>query len=299
MASLKGILGKEIEDLIQESHHLFDKKDYKKSIDVLIKAWDKLPEDKNQYDESFYIVSYILDTALFIKDIQTMNEWVDKIFYADPERGDYGQREMWAGKVAFESNQKEKALEYFKIANKKSKGRLFSGENAIYKDFLNEKITELSDEIYTEITNLTDKGNKFIEKNKLSDAIDCFNKALDLVPSPKSDWEAATWIYTALGDVYFLNKNYSQALENLHNAFNCPGGYANPFILLRMGQSFLETKITDKARECLLKAYMLEGKDIFKYEKPKYFNLIKDLVDDENEKESKFSLLFKKFKSQN
>jgi len=296
MPSLKGILGKEIEDLIQESHHLFDKKDYKKSIDVLIKAWDKLPEDKNQYDESFYIVSYILDTSVFIKDIQTMNEWVDKIFYADPERGDYGQRDMWAGKVAFESNQKEKALEYFKIANKKSKGRLFLGENAIYKDFLNEEVTKLSDEIYKDITNLTNQGNNYIDKNRLSDAIDCFNRALDLIPEPKNDWEASTWIYTALGDVYFIKKEFEIASDNLFNAYSCHDGYTNPFILLRLGQSLLEINNVEKAKEYLLRAYMLEGDSIFENEEKKYFNLIKDLTN-QGKKESKFSLLIKKFRS--
>lgn len=154
---------------------------------------------------------------------------------------------------------------------------------------------ELTDEIYKEITDLTNRGNAFSEQNKLIDALECFNKALDLVPNPKYDWEAATWIYTSLGDIYFMKKEYVKALENLNEALKCPNGFTNPFILLRAGQCFLEMKEIDKAKEYLLKSYMLEGENIFKYEKPKYFNSIKNLITNDK-KESKFSLFFKRFK---
>ena len=40
------------------------------------------------------------------------------------------------------------------------------------------------------------------------------------VPLPKTDWETSTWIYTALGDTYFLNREYEKAKSNLYNALN-------------------------------------------------------------------------------
>jgi len=155
---------------------------------------------------------------------------------------------------------------------------------------------ELTDEIYNDIVKLTNKGNIFAEKNKFKDALDCFSRALDLIPEPKNDWEASTWIYTALGDVYFIKKEFEIASDNLFNAYSCPDGYTNPFILLRLGQSLLEINNVEKAKEYLLRAYMLEGDSIFENEEKKYFNLIKDLTN-QGKKESKFSLLIKKFRS--
>ncbi|MBQ2983025.1 MAG: hypothetical protein IJD58_13065 [Lachnospiraceae bacterium] len=136
MAYVEGELGDKIQELMDESNEQYDNGEYKKSIDLLIEAWNELPNDKVQYDESFLIIWGILDIAIHINDIETMNQWVDKIFIADPGRGDTGEREMWAGRVAYESNNIEKAKGYFEIANKKSRGRCFGEEDGKYKDLL-------------------------------------------------------------------------------------------------------------------------------------------------------------------
>ena len=38
-----------------------------------------------------------------------------------------------------------------------------------------------------------------------------FQQAWDLLPEPAVQWEAATWILAALGDVYFLSGDYEAA----------------------------------------------------------------------------------------
>ena len=135
MAYVEGELGEKIQNLMDESNEQWDKGEYRKSIDLLIEAWNELPDDKVQYDESYLIVWGILDISILTNDIVTMNEWVDKVFVADPGRGDTGEREMWAGRVAYESNEMNKAKEYFEIANKKSKGRCFGDNDEKYKSF--------------------------------------------------------------------------------------------------------------------------------------------------------------------
>lgn len=47
------------------------------------------------------------------------------------------------------------------------------------------------------------------------------------------------------------------------------------FILLRLGQCFLETNNTEQAKEFLLRTYMIEGKAIFEEENEKYFQFLK------------------------
>ena len=136
MAYVNGKLGETIQELMDESNIEYDNGDYIKSIDLLIEAWDKLPDDKVQYDESYLIIWGILDIAIKIGNIDIMNQWVDKIFIADPGRGDTGEREMWAGRVAYESNDMDKAKMYFEITNQKSKGRCFGDNDKKYKKLL-------------------------------------------------------------------------------------------------------------------------------------------------------------------
>ena len=136
MAYVNGKLGETIQELMDERNIEYDNGDYIKSIDLLIEAWDKLPDDKVQYDESYLIIWGILDIAIKIGNIDIMNQWVDKIFIADPGRGDTGEREMWAGRVAYESNDMDKAKMYFEITNQKSKGRCFGDNDKKYKKLL-------------------------------------------------------------------------------------------------------------------------------------------------------------------
>lgn len=102
-------------------------------------AWGELPNDKVTYDESFLIIWGILDISILLSDVERMKKWVDKIFVADPERGDTGERELWAGKVAYEVGDFSKARDYLEIANKKSRDRCFSAEDGKYLKFLKDK----------------------------------------------------------------------------------------------------------------------------------------------------------------
>jgi hypothetical protein len=46
--------------------------------------------------------------------------------------------------------------------------------------------------------------------------------AWDLLPEPQTDWEAATWILGAIGDVNFQQGNYEAGRDNLAMAMQCP-----------------------------------------------------------------------------
>lgn len=53
---------------------------------------------------------------------------------------------------------------------------------------------------------------------------------------------------------------------------------ANPFVLMRLGQSAYELN-KDNSKEYLLKAYMLEGEAIFEDQDNKYLESIRNLID--------------------
>ena len=52
----------------------------------------------------------------------------------------------------------------------------------------------------------------------------------------------------------------------LLDALNGPGAQENPFVHYRLGQAAQRTGRDDEAREHLLRAYMLDGPDIFQAE---------------------------------
>ncbi|MED4402574.1 hypothetical protein ABET41_09745 [Metabacillus fastidiosus] len=139
MAYVAGEKGAYIQSLMDKSNEEFDKGNLEKSVFLLEQAWGELPNDKVTYDESFLIIWGILDISILLNDVERMKKWVDKIFVADPERGDTGERDLWAGKVAYELGDLSKAREYLDIANMKSKGRCFGVKDGKYLKFLKAK----------------------------------------------------------------------------------------------------------------------------------------------------------------
>lgn len=137
---------------------------------------------------------------------------------------------------------------------------------------------ELQDDLYERILSICSEGNDLVERFEYENAIKMYLEALDLVPEPKDVWEASTWIYTALGDTYYMNKDFEASKEFLFNAINCPDGIENPFIMLRLGESLYELGDVNKSKEYLLRAYILEGYQIFDSEDDKYFEVIKDEI---------------------
>ena len=137
---------------------------------------------------------------------------------------------------------------------------------------------ELNECVYKKIEELSKEGDLLLENAKAEEAIAKYKQAIELLPSPVYIWEAATWLFTAIGDAYFMSKHYDLGLNNFFEAQKCPEGFGNPFIYLRIGQCFFEIKKHEKATQYLLQAYMLDGEDVFTDSDPKYLEFINDLI---------------------
>lgn len=68
----------------------------------------------------------------------------------------------------------------------------------------NENTMESDDLIYNKITDLSEQGDRSAEKFKLEEAISKYEQALELLPKPIYIWEAAAWLYAAIGDAYLI-----------------------------------------------------------------------------------------------
>lgn len=134
---------------------------------------------------------------------------------------------------------------------------------------------ELKAKLYNQILEFSNKGEKYFEQREFDKAIEAYEKALELVPFPQFDWEAATWINVAIGDSYFLKQEYEKALDYFYDANNGPNAVANPFINLRIGQCEYELNHIKKSEDYLLRAFMLDGEDVFKGEDAKFLKSLK------------------------
>lgn len=137
---------------------------------------------------------------------------------------------------------------------------------------------ELEDNIYDQIIALSEEGDNFAEKEQFSSALTKYEAALSLVPEPKTDWEAATWLYVAIGDALFSQKKYDEALNAYEKALMSPDGTANPYIWFCLGEAFYALDNLEKAKQHFMSAYMLDGEDVFEDTDPAYLELIADEI---------------------
>jgi tetratricopeptide (TPR) repeat protein len=135
-------------------------------------------------------------------------------------------------------------------------------------------VEELTDEVHAEIQKLCADGDKHAESQQFAEALKAYWSAWDLIPEPKTEWDAATWVLAAIGDANFLGQDYVAGRDNLSNAMSCPRGLGNPFIHLRLGQCQLELGELDRAADELMRAYMGAGAEIFKDQDPKYIKFL-------------------------
>jgi len=136
-------------------------------------------------------------------------------------------------------------------------------------------MAELPDETDTEVQRLCALGDDAAAADRYSEALKSYWGAWDLLPEPKTDWVAATWILAAIGDTNFLSGDYVAGRDNLASAMHCPDAIGNPFLHLRLGQCQFELQELDRAADELMRAYMGAGPEIFREQDPKYIRFLK------------------------
>lgn len=129
------------------------------------------------------------------------------------------------------------------------------------------------------IDEIAEEGNSLCDQERYEEAIAVYKQGLQSLSEPLNTQSEAAWFQVSIGDSYFMMGQYDKAYEYLFEALsNLSGEYAaNPFLLMRLGQSAYELN-KDDSREYLLRAYMLEGEDIFEHEDKKYLDSIGDLI---------------------
>jgi tetratricopeptide (TPR) repeat protein len=137
---------------------------------------------------------------------------------------------------------------------------------------------ELPESIYAKIVELSEEGNSLAQRGDAKDAFQKFWAAFDLLPEPKQQWEAATWLLASIGDMLFLAGKFAEALDAFNDAVRCPNGLGQTFVHLRLGQCLLELGSKRKAADELMRAYMAGGREVFARQDGKYLAFLEEVL---------------------
>lgn len=137
----------------------------------------------------------------------------------------------------------------------------------------------INDRLYQQIVHCTNRGNILAEQENYSFALIEFEKALALVPKPKEKWAAASWILTAIGDCHFLMGHFAEAETQFQQALIAADGHEKAFNYMRLGQCLYELDQMEGAKQALARAYLLEQREIFNGEDPKYFLFLQQYME--------------------
>ena len=143
---------------------------------------------------------------------------------------------------------------------------------------------DLEPTLKAQVVELCQKGMEQADIERYEASNRTCSKIFDLLPEPKAEWKAYSWLQASRGDNFFELKDFQQALEFFTEAIELDEAYQkNGFVWMRLGQCFYELKQREKAVEELKLAYSLGGDEIFEDE----FAIYKKLATSEAEEASK------------
>jgi tetratricopeptide (TPR) repeat protein len=141
-------------------------------------------------------------------------------------------------------------------------------------------MNELDDALHERIKSLCADGDAAAARSDFGTAIDHYEAAWELLPEPKTSWDAARWILAAVGDAHYLSGEFEQGRDVLLTAMHCPDAIGNPFLHLRLGQCQFELGFDVIAADELSRAFLLAGDELFLDEDPKYLAHVKSVLDE-------------------
>lgn len=136
---------------------------------------------------------------------------------------------------------------------------------------------QLTKKLKNKIDDICEEGDLLIiDFFDYQQAIQKYKEALEFVPEPREEHNITTWIYTAIGDAYYLDDDYSKAMEYFQEVLKLPTG-DNALSNLRIGQCFHKQDDLELAKKHLIIAYQFGGAETFE-EYEDYLDLIKEFI---------------------
>jgi tetratricopeptide (TPR) repeat protein len=125
--------------------------------------------------------------------------------------------------------------------------------------------------VLQKVTELAAAGDQAAEATDYGVALEKYQQAINLLPDPIYEFDAALWLLAAIGDVSYLKGDMPAARSAFMDAVKWfDDARGNPFIRLRLGQCLYDLGEFAAAEDWLAGAFLLEGPSLFEAEHPKY-----------------------------
>jgi tetratricopeptide (TPR) repeat protein len=138
-----------------------------------------------------------------------------------------------------------------------------------------EKAPVLPAKIAAEIDKTKKQAEALETRKQYKEALQKYWAAYDLLPKPQQNWRQTTLLLAAIGEVNFMLSDYAACRDNLSLAMHSPGAIGTPTIHIRLGACQYELGNMPRAADELARAYIPEGKAIFKEKDQKYLVFVK------------------------
>lgn len=258
----------------------FKEGEYEEAWKVCMDTWRLLPEPKYKEPASWDIVPDIVKYSIETKNFEYADKFIGLLYICDLDRADSGEREFWAGRLAYAKGDMDIAKELLACSLEKSGGFgiITHKENRVYKEFAQGKGKSAKPKSKLSADKLIDKADKTFAKKKYEEAEELYLQGLDKIGELEDvDIRGQYYrnAYTGLGDCHFLKKEYDSAIDYFIKAYNYD--VSNPYINLRIGECYVFLDNEPDAKEYLMRAYMVAGEDIFVGSEP-FFDIIKEMI---------------------
>ncbi|WP_244973429.1 tetratricopeptide repeat protein [Prevotella nigrescens] len=141
---------------------------------------------------------------------------------------------------------------------------------------------ELSEKLYKAITNLLDEGDELVERGKYKEAIAYYEEAMNRLPEPKEDWALFDTIAICIGDSYYEMGEYIVADRFYTMSLTRGSGIENPYVWYVKGRNLIKLGNKEEAIDALMRAYMLDGTDVFDTDDGEFLSYIEPYIGAEN-----------------
>ena len=141
---------------------------------------------------------------------------------------------------------------------------------------------ELSEKLYEAITNLLDEGDELVERGKYKEAIAYYEEAMNRLPEPKEDWTLFDTIAICIGDSYYEMGEYIVADRFYTMSLTRGSGIENPYVWYVKGRNLIKLSNKEEGVDALMRAYMLDGTDVFDTDDGEFLSYIEPYIGAEN-----------------
>lgn len=137
----------------------------------------------------------------------------------------------------------------------------------------------LPEKLYDSICRKLDEGDGLMSDGKTNEALTTYKEALNLLPEPRDEWDIFTTIAVSIADCYYEKQQYAEADSYYAEALKSGDGVSNPYVWYARGRNYVKLGDITAAKDALMRAYMLDGDDVFEIDDDEFKAYITEEID--------------------